>query len=140
MINDITAQINGLVSPIYDTSSGYSNIIPFLFLVSRGVCAGASDCAGCVGVALEVARALVADPTKSLAAPAVFLFNGGEELVLLAAHGFMNQSRHAPHLAAFINLESAGPGGPSVLFQASGAPCLRSPLIGVPRAMPCGVP
>lgn len=54
---------------------------------------GASDCAGCVGVALEAARALVANPDLTLPGPVVFLFNGGEETVLQASHGFMAHSR-----------------------------------------------
>ena len=41
--------------------------------------AGASDDGSQVGVMLEVARALVADPSTRLVAPVVFAFNGGEE-------------------------------------------------------------
>ena len=81
---------------------------------------GASDCASCVGLFLEVARALVADPKTTLDAPLVFLFNGGEEALLLAAHGFMQHSKWATKLGAFINLESTGPGGPAYLFQHTG--------------------
>ena len=81
---------------------------------------GASDCAACVGVMLEVARQLVADPTRHLAGPALFLFNGGEETVLTAAHGFMTGSKWAPGVGAFINLESTGPGGPDIVFQHTG--------------------
>ncbi len=40
---------------------------------------GASDAASCIGVMLEMARALAADGNSTLAAPVVFLFNGGEE-------------------------------------------------------------
>ena len=69
---------------------------------------------------LETARALVADPTSQLAAPLVFLFNGGEEPILLAAHGFMASSKWAPQVGAFINLESTGPAGPAYLFQHTG--------------------
>ncbi|KAK9839614.1 hypothetical protein WJX81_000975 [Elliptochloris bilobata] len=86
---------------------------------------GASDCAGCVGVALEAARVLVANPNITLPGPAVFLFNGGEETVLQASHGFMAHSRWARGLGAFINLESTGASGPDVLFQHTGAWTLR---------------
>lgn len=34
------------------------------------------------------------------------------------AHGFRAQSRWAPRVGAFINLESTGPGGPDFVFQA----------------------
>lgn len=69
---------------------------------------------------LEVARALIANPDTILDAPLVFLFNGGEEALLLAAHGFMKHSKWASKLGAFINLESTGPGGPAYLFQHTG--------------------
>ena len=69
---------------------------------------------------LETARAIIADPEKKLAAPVLFLFNGGEETLLLAAHGFMASSKWAKQTGAFINLESTGPGGPAYLFQHTG--------------------
>ena len=53
---------------------------------------GASDCAACVGAALEAARVLVADAGISLPGPVVFLFNGGEETVLQASHGALGAS------------------------------------------------
>ena len=89
----------------------------------EGLCtaAGASDCASCVGVALEVARVLVQNPKLELPAPVTFLLNGGEEPILPAAHGFITQSRFIKNLGAFINLESTGPGGPDVIFQYTGA-------------------
>ena len=40
---------------------------------------GASDAASCIGVMLEMARVLASDGNSTLAAPVVFLFNGGEE-------------------------------------------------------------
>jgi Zn-dependent M28 family amino/carboxypeptidase len=46
--------------------------------------AGASDCASCVGVLLELARVLVANPAIKLSSPVVFLFNGAEETFLQA--------------------------------------------------------
>lgn len=83
-------------------------------------CAGASDCAACVGTALEIARVIVASPDIQLAVPLMLLLNGGEETVLTAAHGFMKTSKWASSVGAFINLESTGPAGPDVLFQHTG--------------------
>ena len=57
--------------------------------------AGASDCAGCVGVALEVARVAIASQYMQLPVPLMLLLNGGEETVLTAAHGFMQSSKWA---------------------------------------------
>ncbi|KAK9905035.1 hypothetical protein WJX75_008341 [Coccomyxa subellipsoidea] len=82
---------------------------------------GASDCAACVGTALEIARVIVASPDIQLAVPLMLLLNGGEETVLTAAHGFMKTSKWASSVGAFINLESTGPAGPDVLFQHTGS-------------------
>ncbi|CAL8464405.1 g3940 [Coccomyxa elongata] len=87
---------------------------------------GASDCAACVGTALEVARVIVVSPEVQLATPLMLLLNGGEETILTAAHGFMNTSKWAPRVGAFINLESTGPGGPDVLFQHTGCWALEA--------------
>ena len=51
-----------------------------------------------MAVALEMARTIIADPSFSLAAPVVFLFNGGEETLSQAANGFMSSSRWVPLL------------------------------------------
>lgn len=91
---------------------------------------GASDCAACVGIQLEMARAMLADPALELPAPVVFAFNGGEETLSQAAHGYMAQSEFAAELGAFINIESTGPGGPDILFQHTGeAPLLSDTKI-----------
>ncbi len=84
--------------------------------------AGASDCAACVAIQIEMARAMLADPKLELPAPVVFAFNGGEETLSQAAHGYMAQSQFASELGAFINIESTGPGGPDILFQHTGIP------------------
>lgn len=78
---------------------------------------GASDCASCVGVGFEIARTLVYNESLQLHSPVLFLFNGGEETLMQAAHGFMSTSKYAGELGAFINIESTGPWGPDVLFQ-----------------------
>ena len=82
------------------------------------VIAGASDCASQIATMLEVARALVADPSVRLVAPVVFLFDGGEETFSQAAHGFTQ--KYDKPLGVFVNLESTGPGGPDYVFQQTG--------------------
>ncbi len=69
---------------------------------------GASDCASNVGIILELARTIIANPALQLPAPIVFLMNGGEETLSQAANGFMKTSRFSKGLGAFINLESTG--------------------------------
>ena len=54
---------------------------------------GASDACSCVSVMLELARTIIASREVQLAAPVVFLINGGEETLSQAANGFMASSR-----------------------------------------------
>lgn len=80
--------------------------IPGLLLLLFFILTGASDDVAMVAVMLEAARALLARPPASLpAVPLVLLFDGGEESICQAGHGFFNASTHARGLGAFINLE-----------------------------------
>ncbi len=78
---------------------------------------GASDCASCVGVGYEVARTLLSNASLPISSPLVFLFNGGEETLMQASHGFMQTSAYAEDVGAFVNIESTGADGPDVVFQ-----------------------
>eukprot|EP01025_Chloroclados_australasicus_P050534 TRINITY_DN581_c1_g1_i6.p1 TRINITY_DN581_c1_g1~~TRINITY_DN581_c1_g1_i6.p1 ORF type:complete len:922 (+),score=66.77 TRINITY_DN581_c1_g1_i6:62-2767(+) len=91
---------------------------------------GASDCASCVAINLELARKFAALPPDSVNTPLLFLFNGGEETFSQAAHGFMQlyhpnntklKEKDQIQFGAFINIESTGPGGTPVMFQHIGA-------------------
>ncbi|KDD72594.1 hypothetical protein H632_c3147p0 [Helicosporidium sp. ATCC 50920] len=94
---------------------------------------GASDAASCVGVALEVARTLVADSSRALDAPVVVLLNGGEETLMQAAQGFLESGAFSRNLGAFLNLESTGPWGPEILFQSTNDWTLGTYLRAVPH-------
>jgi hypothetical protein len=55
----------------------------------------------------------------SMLRPVIFLFNGGEEITLCAAHGFVNQHPWINETAMFLNLEAAGTGGRPIVFQST---------------------
>jgi hypothetical protein len=77
---------------------------------------GAGDNGISVAATLEVARALAAGPRPRHTV--IFNFNEGEEAGLLGADGFL-QHPWAREVQAVINLDSAGPGGKSLLFRAT---------------------
>lgn len=78
----------------------------------------ASDDAISCGTMLEVIRGLSSEPGPLLAEHAIiFLFNGAEETMLQASHGFITQHPWTKTIRAFLNLEAAGAGGKEIVFQ-----------------------
>lgn len=72
---------------------------------------GASDDAVSCAVMLEVIRCLAHTRSFRFTHGVVLNFNGAEENVLQASHGFITQHRWAETIKAFVNLEAAGAGG-----------------------------
>jgi len=96
--------------------AGASLLISGHFDSAPGTVAATDDIANCANM-LEVLRALLHRPQGALDAAVVFLWNGAEETILQASHGFITQHRWAKDVAAFLNLEGAGGSGRELVFQ-----------------------
>lgn len=72
---------------------------------------GASDDAVSISTMLEIVRCLTeSEENGNLKNAIVFNFNGAEENVLQASHGFITQHPWVDTIRAFVNLEAAGAG------------------------------
>ncbi|KAH3694079.1 endoplasmic reticulum metallopeptidase 1-like isoform X1 [Dreissena polymorpha] len=77
---------------------------------------GAGDNAISCAVMLEILRVFSQSPVKQLH-NIIFLFNGAEENLLQASHGFITKHPWADSIKAFVNIDSAGAGGWEIVFQ-----------------------
>ncbi|XP_057663658.1 endoplasmic reticulum metallopeptidase 1-like [Diorhabda carinulata] len=94
---------------------------------------GGSDDGINVVAMLEILRKISKFPYKPRH-NVIFLFNGAEETVLQASHGFITQHKWAKGCKIVVNLEAAGTGGKIMLFQTGpGAPWLLEAYKQVPH-------
>ena len=94
---------------------------------------GAGDDASGVAIALEIARALRAEPS---ATDVILLVDDAEESGLGGAEAFLRDPA-AREVGAIVNLEARGTGGPSLLFETTGSGALvaRRLAEGAPHPM-----
>ena len=71
---------------------------------------GASDDAVSCAVMLEIIRCLAQTRNFNFVHGVVFNFNGAEENILQASHGFITQHKWVETIRAFVNLEAVGAG------------------------------
>jgi hypothetical protein len=76
---------------------------------------GVSDNGVNCAVMVELLRVLT--KSSELRRPVIFLFNGGEEIILQASHGFVTQHPWSQDAKYVINLDSCGAGGKEIMFQ-----------------------
>ena len=99
------------------TAPEHAFLINAHFDSALGTVAASDDIVSCATM-LEVLRSLSAEPHPLLAEHTlIFLFNGAEETILQASHGFIMQHPWAKQIRAFLNLEAAGAGGKEIVFQ-----------------------
>lgn len=75
----------------------------------------ASDANAEMAIMTDLLRLMIRQP---MPIDVIFNFNGGEEVLMPAAHGFVTSHPWAKSICAQINLEAAGSGGRELLFQA----------------------
>ncbi|KAH8371342.1 hypothetical protein KR093_007018, partial [Drosophila rubida] len=102
------------LSPRNSTSENY--LLVNSHFDSKPFTPSAGDAGFMIVTMMEVLR-VIATSKQPIINPIVFLFNGAEELGLLASHGFIATHKWAPLCKAVINLDAAGSGGRDILFQ-----------------------
>eukprot|EP00731_Ephydatia_muelleri_P019134 Em0011g1174a len=99
------------------SSSEHAFLINAHYDSSLGAVSASDDAVSC-GTMLEALQILTSEPVPMVPEhDIIFLFNGAEETVLQASHGFVTQHPWAKRVKAFVNLEAAGAGGREIVFQ-----------------------
>lgn len=110
-LTNVIVRFNQHNKPVHD-----SLLINCHFDSAIGSPAASDDAVSCA-IMLEMLRSLSTSPPTLLDHAIIFLFNGAEEMVLPASHGFITQHPWAKEIKAFVNMEAAGAGGKEIVFQ-----------------------
>ena len=111
--------VTNIVAKFYTkgTTPEHAFLINAHYDSALGSIAASDDAVSC-STMLEVLRCLSSGTDPLLSKHAlIFLFNGAEETMLQASHGFITKHPWAKEIRAFLNLEAAGAGGREIVFQ-----------------------
>ena len=64
---------------------------------------GASDDGASCAISLEIIRVILNSPKIQLHNDVIFLFNGAEESILIASHGFITQHKWASDIKVILS-------------------------------------
>ncbi|GBM24991.1 Endoplasmic reticulum metallopeptidase 1 [Araneus ventricosus] len=109
--------VKNIIAKIGPQKSANRSIIINCHFDSVPTSPGASDDLVSCAVMLEILITL-SQYDQALPTEVIFLFNGAEENILQAAHGFITQHPWAKTAVGFVNMEACGAGGKQMLFQA----------------------
>jgi len=109
-VQNVIVRVSALHAP-----SAHSLLVNCHFDTVPGSPGGSDDGASCA-VMLEILQ-IITQMDHPLKHNLILLFNGAEENLMQASHGFITQHKWAKEVRAFVNLEACGAGGREVLFQ-----------------------
>jgi len=110
----VAAEVHNVVGRLRGTAPGRA-VLLMAHYDSRPNTPGAGDDAAGVAAIVETLRVLAAGPP--LRNDLIVLFSDAEEIGLLGAQAFADEHEWMPDVAAVLNFEGRGNGGPAMMFE-----------------------
>lgn len=130
---NVYTKVQNVVVKLHGANNADTSVLINSHFDSVPTSPGGSDDGINVVAMLEIIRKMSKLPHKPRH-NVIFLFNGAEETVLQASHGFITQHKWSKGCKIVVNLEAAGAGGKITLFQTGpGAPWLLEAYKQVPH-------